>query len=116
MTTWQPTRKGLKEFLRDVANNPGKSYYSISDCAQPWGDTRKYREIVFKPSRLWVGTWGHHGAEGVLSLYGPISDVQPAGLKSLFEKGGPQYLPDPEKVAKDAQPKRPRIFARQPIG
>lgn len=105
MTTWQPTRGGLKKFLRDVADNPGKSYYSISDCMKPTGNTRRYREIVFKPSRLWVGTWGHHGAQGVLSLYGPITDVCPE-VKPLFDDGGKQHAPE-------IKPAKRRVLARR---
>ncbi|MFE2497112.1 hypothetical protein [Streptomyces scopuliridis] len=114
MTTWQPTRGDRKKFLRDVAANPGKTYYSVRESVQPRGSESVYREIVFKPSRLWVGTWGHHGAEGVLSLYGPITDVQPTAKQArpLFETGGATYPPDPSKAAPAPAPKR-RVLARR---
>ncbi|MFE7566231.1 hypothetical protein ACFU76_04595 [Streptomyces sp. NPDC057539] len=111
MTTWQPTRGDLKKFLKDVADNPGKTYYSIREAAQSWGSENVYREIVFTPSRLWVGKWGHHGAEGVLSLYGPISDVAPTTKQArpLFEAGGAQYPPDLRPTAPAS--KRRRLLA-----
>ncbi|WP_406325195.1 hypothetical protein [Streptomyces niveus] len=108
MTTWTATRGDLKKFYRDVVNSPGKKYYATTDVVQPWGDARMYREIVFKPSRLWGATWGHHGVEGVLSLYGPITDVKPDStkVKPLFDDGGKQHHPE-------IKPAKKRILARR---
>jgi hypothetical protein len=102
MATWKPTRRDLRKFLADVANNPGKTYYAVGECVQPWGDEPKYWEIVFKPSSLWVGKWGHHSAEAVLSLYGPISDTRPTGIRPLFERGGQQHVPDAQVPAENS--------------
>lgn len=113
MTTWNRTRSGLRKFLADVKANPGKTYYSTRECVQPWGNEFKYREIQFKPSRLWVGTFGHHSAEATLSLYGPLTDDRPVHLKPLFETGGTQHRPDAKKVADRAQPQRRGLFARR---
>ncbi|TFI30138.1 hypothetical protein [Streptomyces sp. 4R-3d] len=111
MTTWTATRGDLKKFLRDVASNPGKTYFSVVECVQPGGNISAYQEIVFKPSRLWVGTWGHHGAQGVLSLYGPITDVKP-NVRPLFDGGGKQHAPN-TSVAEPAKPAKKRILARR---
>ncbi|MFD3520445.1 hypothetical protein [Streptomyces sp. NPDC058653] len=108
MTAWQPTRRDLKKFTRDVLDHPGKTYYSVLDVVQPWGDTRMYQEITFKPSRLWGATWGHHGIEGVLSLYGPITDVKP-DVRPLFDGGGKQHAPDTTV----SQPAKKRTLARR---
>lgn len=112
MTTWQPTRRDLKKFLADVKAHPGKRYYSVRECVQPWGNEPKYREIQFKASRLWVGTYGHHSAEATLSLYGPLTDVKPAKMRGLFDKGGPERRPDPRKVAADEHASRPKKPAK----
>ncbi|MFJ1647983.1 hypothetical protein [Streptomyces sp. NPDC088258] len=112
MTTWQSTRRDLKKFLDDVRDNPGKTYYAISECTNPLNGEDTYREITFKPSRLWVGVWGHHSAEAVLSHYGPLSDVEPNELRArpLFGSGGATYPPD---VKPAPAPKRRGALARR---
>lgn len=109
MTTWQSTRRDLKKFTRDVLDHPGKTYYATTDVVQPWGSSRMYREITFKPSRLWGATWGHHGIEGVLSLYGPITDVKPDSTKAkpLFDDGDEQHPPNTKTA------KKKRVLARR---
>lgn len=77
---WNDTRSDLKALLRDIARYPSKTYYAVCEA----DGEHLYREIVFKKSRLWGGTWGHMSAEAVLSNYGPLHDAPPAGAKPLF--------------------------------
>ncbi|MFE3326875.1 hypothetical protein [Streptomyces sp. NPDC059176] len=91
MTTYRPTRGDAKRFLRDLI--PGKTYYSITECAQPWGSEHIVQEWVFKETRMFGPKSGHMTATAVLSNYGPIYDTRPQTLSASRE----QHLPDATK-------------------
>lgn len=107
MAIWKSTRGDKRKFLKDVAANPGKRYYAISEAVQPWGNGPVYREITFKKSRSWIGTWGHLSAEATLAHFGELTDAEPRGLDPLFGKPGQLHHPDPSKAVR-----RPRLLAR----
>lgn len=109
MAIWKSTRGDKKKLLDDIKANPGKTYYAVSEAAQPWGNEPVYREIDFKKSRSWGGTWGHMSAEATLAHFGEITDAKPRGLKNLFGKPDELHHPDASK----AVPKPRRLFARR---
>ncbi|MEU1663591.1 hypothetical protein ABZ547_08245 [Streptomyces sparsogenes] len=88
---YERTRGGKKQFLRDLV--PGKTYYSITELVQPWGNEPAYEEWVFKKSRLWGGTCGHMSAEAVLANYGPLYDTRPAGMRGVNDKPDQTFNP-----------------------
>ncbi len=102
MTTYRPTRGDAKKFLRDLI--PGRTYYTITECAQPWGNEHVVREWVFKETRMFGPKSGHMTAAAVLSNYGPIYDTRPAG-RGLFDTGGEQHLPDARKCVPNQRQK-----------
>ncbi|TVL89772.1 hypothetical protein [Streptomyces sp. SAJ15] len=91
MTAYERTKAGKKNFLRDLV--PGKTYYSITELVQPWGNEPAYETWVFKKSRLWVGVCGHMSAEAVLANYGPLYDTQPVGMRGVNDRSGAGYNP-----------------------
>lgn len=82
MTTFEPTKRGLKDLLGSIKrSNYGLSYYAVAENED---GEYLYREIRFKHSRLWGPVWHHMSAEAVLSNYGPLYGSPPAGTKPLF--------------------------------
>lgn len=94
MTTWEPTRRGAKKFARECVE--GRTYYTVHESVQPWGNELVYREWIFKKERF-LGVkslrCGHMGPLGVIAGYGPISDEKPVGPKPLFGKPDVLYNP-----------------------
>jgi len=91
MTTWDRNRSAARKFAREVDTD--RTYYTVAECEQPWGNELMYRAWEFKPSRLWGATSGHLSAEGVVLGFGPITDVEPRGIRDMFAP--PQRLFDP---------------------
>ncbi|GGU52458.1 hypothetical protein [Streptomyces lavendofoliae] len=100
MTSWKPNRRDAKRFTEAVI--PGKTYYSISECAQPWGAEWVINEHVFKPGTRWNPTpkCGTLSPQMLLANYGEIYDTPPPGLPFLDQRGRrePLYYPDPAKA------------------
>lgn len=103
MTIYEPTRSGLKHLLRDLRE--GATYYTVDECAQPWGTELRYRSWTFEKKRLlgWCVTGSSRSAENVLSNFGPISDEQPI-MQPLFG-GSSGAGPDPQLAIPKARQK-----------
>lgn len=87
MPTYEPTRSGLKKFLRNIRE--GVTYYTIDECAQAWGVEHRYRTWTFEmrsPLGGWCVTGTSRHAENVLSTFGPVFDQPPAGVQPLFDR------------------------------
>lgn len=91
MTVYERTKAGKKKFLKDLV--PGRTYYTVAEATQPWGNEPMYTEWVFKTSRLWGFVSGHLSAEGVLASFGPIYDARPTGMRGVFDTPGAGYNP-----------------------
>lgn len=92
---WNDTRSDLKDLLRDIANNPGKTYYAVAECTQTG---LVYYQITFRQSRLWGPVYGHLSAAGTLAHYGRLTDRKPTGARDIATD--PPAVPQKKRGAK----------------
>ena len=111
MTVWNRNRRDAKRFAKSV--QLGKTYYTVEECAQPWGNEPKWHPWVFTNRQAITGApmCGSMNAEGLVTRYGPVYDTQPKKIRGLFERG-PEHRPDPQKVADDERASRPKRPAK----
>lgn len=106
MTTYEPTRSGLKRLLADLRE--GVTYYTATEALHPAGGTETvYREWQFEKRRLlgWCVAGSSRSAEYVLSNEGGIHTNPPAGARPLFDHGHETHTPDPLRAVPEMRQK-----------
>lgn len=96
MTTFEPTKSGLKALLQDIASAyPDKIYYAVAECTET-GPV--YYEITFRTSRLWGPVFGHLSAQATLAHYGRLTDHRPRDARNIATD--PSAVPQKKRGAK----------------
>ncbi|MCQ6249259.1 hypothetical protein [Streptomyces malaysiensis] len=89
----QKMRNEAAAFSRSVELN--KTYYSIEECVQSWGNERYVKEWTFTRRSKLTGDPMDGSVSAALAWlrWGPLTDTKPEGLRTFSE--GPRELFDP---------------------
>ncbi|GAB2778358.1 hypothetical protein [Streptomyces daliensis] len=111
MKVYEPTKKGRKEFLKDV--EIGATYYTIEESDTPFKGEKLWRSWVFTKRQMFTGIpmCGSMGADFLVNLYGPVYDSHPASdghIRPLFADDDLELHVTPADVLKLREKKKAR--------
>lgn len=95
---WPQTRRGAKKFAREV--ELGRTYYSVEECVQPWGNEFVAMEWVFDHRSFITGSAmsGAVSAEAACLRHGPITEDHPS-YRDLFDNIDDHHMEEALKAA-----------------
>lgn len=97
LTQMLATHRGRRDAMRfESSVVVGRTYYSIDDCKQPWGDEQMVRTWKFRKTRL--GALKHVDSNmspaSVWLQFGPLFERDPGShLRRLFEEARDLFTP-----------------------
>ncbi|MFF7411636.1 hypothetical protein [Streptomyces lydicus] len=101
MTEWESTKRGAKNFAKDV--DPNKTYYTIHTAVYPWGEEKLWRPWKFDQKKWPMSGWwsGAVSAEGACLRYGPMYDTRPGShIRPMFACDDDALYAEPADIIK----------------